>query len=922
MGCGRTCLEGLQKQQRHALTTGGSVCFILLILYLLDFFYPPHLEGRQMLLFQNDLCMGRAILVLVSFLVVISLYLAAKEFPTVPLAITIFLCPIGILVVRHITMPLAAYKHNKGNAGEALQELDFRSRIAMLRRVTGEERNQREFYSAAMYSFILAGIGSLTAFIPWAIAKEYEFLENMQRSEETGSRDREMVFLTWATPVIVAFANFIFASFAGLRVALNEAYAATDQVKNQLIVGRKSNFQSDEVMNHRMAMLQRCFESTALENMQSPKKVMALQVAQDRMQRYLVQHISHMRQLSNIVKTVGCALIVLLGALYIAFQLTAADSHVAQMVQGFFGALFLTFVLFIYVSFHRLWATMHTWVQDLPLWNSAKNACTSTFARAFALVFGLPVVPFILALSAMNQCVRRSRGLVKARASSNMASTSTTSGYSSAPQPSMDRHKSGFSTSSDLEVPGNGYLTDRVQKYVNSVWAWDWLAVTRWMYIVCYVLILWKITPLFLNVLLAWMSATIGNLHFVVILLVTFASGMFLFMLPPVPGPPIYLFGGFVISDKCPFGFWWGAVICVSLCFVLKLTACAVQQKLIGERLGDNQWVRQTVGVHKPFIRAIEAVLRQRGLCFGKCMILCGGPDWPTSVLAGILKLSLFQCELGTCPIILNVVPLTLTGAFYLKRDESEIWMRAGNLMFTLTVLTSVMFWAGMGWAIQNEFDKNHEQLSRPREEYVELDWLDHRSEVIARRSAVHWHDLPLWVRVPFLLGSLGLVGCAHALTWRFSRFFGKFSVTDDFSQLEWYGHDGIISTPGVALCGVMVGCTAGLILCNMWSKRRRRKPAAVAAMELDLEEAAWKESRLLEARKAASKPAPRQTAIPEEWLTKALPDIAEPTTDEASESLDDTLPKPSSGEEFDADAAASALAAQPSTLAQPVACI
>jgi hypothetical protein len=27
-------------------------------------------------------------------------------------------------------------------------------------------------------------------------------------------------------------------------------------------------------------------------------------------------------------------------------------------------------------------------------------------------------------------------------------------------------------------------------------------------------------------------------------------------MLPPVPGPPIYLFGGLVISKHCPYGFW------------------------------------------------------------------------------------------------------------------------------------------------------------------------------------------------------------------------------------------------------------------------------------------------------------------------------------------------------------------------------
>ena len=38
----------------------------------------------------------------------------------------------------------------------------------------------------------------------------------------------------------------------------------------------------------------------------------------------------------------------------------------------------------------------------------------------------------------------------------------------------------------------------------------------------------------------------------------TFSTGLVqvLFMLPPVPGPPIYLFGGLVISKHCPYGFW------------------------------------------------------------------------------------------------------------------------------------------------------------------------------------------------------------------------------------------------------------------------------------------------------------------------------------------------------------------------------
>ena len=56
--------------------------------------------------------------------------------------------------------------------------------------------------------------------------------------------------------------------------------------------------------------------------------------------------------------------------------------------------------------------------------------------------------------------------------------------------------------------------------------------------------------------LLAWLNSVVANLPFAGILGFTFAAGMVLFMLPPVPGPPIYLFGGLVISEHCPYGFW------------------------------------------------------------------------------------------------------------------------------------------------------------------------------------------------------------------------------------------------------------------------------------------------------------------------------------------------------------------------------
>ena len=37
-------------------------------------------------------------------------------------------------------------------------------------------------------------------------------------------------------------------------------------------------------------------------------------------------------------------------------------------------------------------------------------------------------------------------------------------------------------------------------------------------------------------------------------------------------------------------------VICILLCVVLKLCACAIQQKIIGQLLGSRQWIRHMVG--------------------------------------------------------------------------------------------------------------------------------------------------------------------------------------------------------------------------------------------------------------------------------------------------------------------------------------
>lgn len=775
-----------------ALLCAGISLLLLLALYLLDFFMPPHMPGEYCSLYHGDRLLGRGILAFALVGLLGAAFFLADTFPTAPLVLTIFLSPTLLIGVRQATKPKPRFVLGTGSKDASLQE-----RLRMLKMVTGEEKEQCCFYKAATFGFLLTAFTCIALWIPWAATTQVQLTEGMDATE------REISFVRWSTPLIVGISNIIFASFTGLRVALDQAYAGTDDNRAQIILSSRSHM-NRELMDHRIAQLR---ARLAAETPGSQ-----VQKTRDRAQQYLIQHTAHMRQLSNIVKTVGCGFIALLGALYIAFQLTAADSHIADMVQCFLGAFFLTFVAFIFVSFNRLWQAMSTWLQDLPLWKSAVGLCSSTWARAALLCLVMPLVPLMVLLSSLNQAVRCARGFKDRRC-----------------------------------------LTERVHTTFAQAAQWEWVSLASWAYIMATIMMLYKVIPLFINVLLAWLNSVVAHLPFAGILGFTFGAGMVLFMLPPVPGPPIYLFGGLVISEHCPYGFWWGCVICIILCMVLKLSACAIQQKVIGELLGNRQSIRHACGVHRPFMRAIEQVLRRPGMSFGKCMILCGGPDWPTSVLAGILRLSLVQCTIGTLPVILSLIPLALTGSFYLRRDESEVWARAGNLMFSLTALVSVTFWTGMGWAIQDTFDKYNEQLTAPKVEFVELDWLDHCEDRIRDKCQLRFKDLPAWVSFFHFTGAFLMVAVAQFFFWRADSCFGKFKVTDDIAELHWWPWTGdpgsaMIKMPGLAGVILVAVAFVFLMVSRLWRSRHNAKATKSMRAELALEEEAWKARRREEA--------------------------------------------------------------------------
>jgi len=277
-----------------------------------------------------------------------------------------------------------------------------------------------------------------------------------------------------------------------------------------------------------------------------------------------------------------------------------------------------------------------------------------------------------------------------------------------------------------------------------------------------------------------------------------------------------------------------------------------MQQKLIGERLGYSITIRQQVGVHQPFFRAIHAVLREKGYTVGKVSVLCGGPDWPTSVLAGLLRLPLIDMELGTVPIIFYIVPCVLSGAFYVRKSESKFWESAADLMVASTLFINLALWVGAAWAIQTQLEENHFQLSKPLLENVDLDWLDYRNDRIQQACIIRLPDVPSWIVGAFVTGAVIVVVVGHLVYWLPTYFFNRFQVNDDIKLLNWLGSSGLFQYTGLAAVCAAITASGGWLILDVWARRKKREPQAREAEQLAKEEEAWKEQRRAEAQSVA----------------------------------------------------------------------
>jgi len=369
------------------------------------------------------------------------------------------------------------------------------------------------------------------------------------------------------------------------------------------------------------------------------------------------------------------------------------------------------------------------------------------------------------------------------------------------------------------------WITDEAADMVESLCAWHISSVMKkgiWIGVIYFVLQVGCGRGIV--VLLAWVCERSLHLPWAAVVFILYGIGVTLFLLPPVPGCPIYMVSAVLITKRFEAGgghFLLASLLALVISMVIKLTAVAVEQKMIGEPFSNNIAVKKLVAIHTPEMKAIRYILSQNGLHSDKVLVLCCGPDWPTSVLTGVLKLPVFEMLLGTLPVAFLIMPFTLSGSFIVHAStlpEHTLEKRRFEGMSSALLFLSMLTQMGGMMLI---FHCTHGVTERFKDEIAGGKWMrdDQEAEVLKdiedgeerlrrRQEATRWEVLPYWVRADLLLGLTLMSVMMHIIMLPFLKPFKDFSLQDRFSDVADVYF--LINPPG----WVAIACLCCSVVC------------------------------------------------------------------------------------------------------------
>jgi len=335
-----------------------------------------------------------------------------------------------------------------------------------------------------------------------------------------------------------------------------------------------------------------------------------------------------------------------------------------------------------------------------------------------------------------------------------------------------------------------GWVTEKTVKQIKEFWSWDIAKVFTYA-------VYWGIAFITMNVVvskftilfLSWLIEKTSSMSLVAVTGILTGVGMIMFLLPPVPGVPIYLTLGIVVIavGRDTFGYAGAMLYATGISLLLKLLACTLQQKMIGEFLKGYVIVRQTVGINSKLIRSMKVVLAEKGLSIAKVSILVGGPDWPTSVLCGVMGLNLLPILVGTIPVVCLIAPTVLTGSFTFMSSLKD---DGGNPEFPWASTVATMFAAFTGIVQFGSMISAAFYLEKVSETYAEeLEAMPYDEEVRASEEAADerrkaytevtkWHTVPIWAKSVLFLSLSTMITCCYMIQIFQDSCFAEYALT------------------------------------------------------------------------------------------------------------------------------------------------
>ncbi|CAB9497497.1 expressed unknown protein [Seminavis robusta] len=364
--------------------------------------------------------------------------------------------------------------------------------------------------------------------------------------------------------------------------------------------------------------------------------------------------------------------------------------------------------------------------------------------------------------------------------------------------------KLGLPFSKPLKTPETqkDFLTKRTRIQLNMIRSWDRAKVVSWgvlwgIFFMVMVVIVAQFTVLFLSYLIEVTSA----LSVIAVTAILCGVGMIMFLLPPVPGVPIYLTLGIVIQGvgRDTLGIIGCMAYASAVSLGLKLVACTVQQKLIGENLAKYVSVRKLVGINTTLIKAMRLVLAQPGMGIDKVCILVGGPDWPTSVLCGIMGLDLLPVLFGTLPVFALIFPTVLLGSFnYMAGatlDNGELEFPYAAVLGTVcTAVTAVVQLAAMimaAYYLEQTTSLRADEIEAIEDD-AEVAKLEKDEEHLNHCYSVvtQWDVVPRICKLTLYASFLGMVVSCYMVQVFSDQCFAEYELTDTIDGKlggKWY---------------------------------------------------------------------------------------------------------------------------------------